>query len=175
MKKASMLLLLLTLNVLAGAQQKNTFSGYLFAGANGMAYDRYISFTHVGPGVGLQVGYTINPTLKIQLDAAASSFIINKILFVFPDGQTAGPKQFIFTSFAGIVYAPVKKVEAGLSAGPSFIEGAVYAGFRPYISYYPGKKDRIKALLSLTHIFEKNSISKKNTGFISFGLAVKIF
>jgi hypothetical protein len=175
MKKTSILLLFLGLAAFGKAQKKTALSGYFSAGANTMAYDRFIEFTHWGAGAGLQLHYTINQKLKAQIDATISLFSINKILFVFENGQTAGPKQFVFTTFAGLVYSPAKKTEAGISAGPSFLEDAVYAGIKPYIGYYFGKKERVKAQASLTHIFEKNSISKKNTGFVSFGFAVKLF
>jgi hypothetical protein len=175
MKKLSILLLFLGLATFVQAQKEKRLSGYFSAGANIMAYDRFIEFTHAGAGAGLQLHYTINPKLKAQFDATVSLFSINKILFLFENGQTAGPKQFVFTTFAGLVYSPVKRTEAGISAGPSFVEDDVYAGIKPCIGYYFGKKERVKALASLTHIFEKNSISKKNTGFVSFGIAVKLF
>ena len=175
MKKLSLFFFFTLAALAANAQKKQLFAGYISAGANIMAYDRFIKFTHSGAGAGLQLHYTINPKLKAQFDATASLFSINKILFVFENGQTAGPKQFIFTTFAGLVYSPIKKIEAGISAGPSFVDGGVYAGIKPYISYYFGKKERVKAQASLTHIFEKNSISKKNSGFISFGFALKLF
>jgi hypothetical protein len=175
MKRLSILLLFLGFTSFVQAQKKKHLSGYFSAGFNTMAYDRFIEFTHSGAGVGLQFQYAINSKLKAQFDATGSLFSINKVIFMFENGETAGPKQFIFNTFAGLVYSPVKKIETGISAGPSFIEGDVYAGIKPYVGIYFGKKEIVKAEASLTHIFEKNSISKKNSGFISFGFALKLF
>lgn len=165
----------LGLGAFVQAQKKQPLSACFSAGANIMAYDRFIEFTHSGAGAGLQLHYIISPKLKAQFDASGSMFSITKILFVFENGETTGPKQFVFTTFAGLLYAPIKKSEVGISAGPSFLESGAYAGIKPYIGYYFGKKEIVKAQASLTHIFEKNNVSKKNTGFINFGLAVKIF
>lgn len=175
MKKINLFICFLLAFVFAQAQKQHVLRGYLYSGINIMVYDRFSGFTHAGACAGLQLQYIINKKLKVQLDATGGLFSINKILFVLENGETIGPKQSVFTTFAGIVYSPVKKVEMSLSAGPSFIETGIYAGVKPYVGYYLGKREKTKAFASLTHIFEKNSISKKNSGFISFGVAVKLF
>jgi hypothetical protein len=175
LKILSAIFLFLFVALAASAQKKQLFTGYISAGANIMAYDRFITFTHSGAGLGLQLYRNSKHKLKPLLDITGSLFSINKILFVFEDGQTTGPKQFVLTTFAGFVYAPVKNIEAGITAGPSFVENNVYAGVKPYIGYYFGKKNIVKANVSLTHIFERDKFSKKNSGFISFGFALKLF
>jgi len=174
MKKTSFLFFFFLITAAAQAQKKQLFTGQISAGANIMAYDRFIDFTKAGAGAGLQLGYTLHPKLKAQFDITGSMFSVNKILFVFENGQTAGPAQFVLTTMAGLVYKPFKSVETVLAAGPSFLGGGVYAGIKLYLGYYFGKNETVKAYASLTHVFEKNSISKKNMGFISFGLALKI-
>lgn len=175
MKKLSTIFFFVLGSLAINAQKKQLLTGYFSAGANIMAYDRFISYTHSGVGAGLQVYYNSKHTLKPQLDISGNLFSSNKILFVLDDGQTTGPKQFVLTTFAGFVYTPVKYMEIAVTAGPSFVENNVYAGVKPGIGYYFGKKKIVKANASLTHIFERDVFSKKNSGFITIGCAVKIF
>jgi hypothetical protein len=175
MKKLSTIFFFILSSFALNAQKKQVFTGYFSAGANIMAYDRFINYTHAGIGAGLQVYHNSKHKLKPQLDISGNLFSSNKILFVFEDGQTTGPKQFILTTFAGFVYTPLKYIELGITAGPSFVEHNVHAGVKPSVGYYFGKKNIVKANVSLTHIFERDDFSKKNSGFISFGFAAKLF
>ena len=175
MKKLSIFFLFTLVASATNAQKKQLLGGYIFAGANIMAYDRFINYTHSGVGAGLQICYNTKHKLKPQLDIAGSLFGINKILFVLENGQTSGAKSIVLTTFAGFVYAPIKNIEASLSVGPAFVEDGVYPGFKPCVGFYFGKKNIIKAQASLTHIFERDGFSKKNSGFISFGFALKLF
>ena len=175
MKKTSLLFLFIGLTAAACSQKKQPFSGHIAVGANIMAYDRFIQYTHAGAGAGVQLCYAIRPKLKAQFDISGSMFSTNKILFVFENGETAAPAEFVLATMAGLVYSPVKNVETGIAAGPSFVEGAAYAAVKPCLGYYFGKRQRVKSLVSLTHVFEKNSISKKNMGFISTGLSLQLF
>lgn len=175
MKKAILFFLFTGFAAAACSQKKQPFSGHVSAGGNIMAYDRFIKYTHPGAGAGFQLCYAMHAKLKAQLDVTSSMFSTNKITFILENGEITGPTEFVFTAMAGLVYAPVKKVETGIAAGPSIVKGAAYPGIKPYLGYYFGKKQHVKSFVSLTHVFEKNSISKKNMGFISAGLSLKLF
>jgi hypothetical protein len=175
MKEFFILSLFFTASLTAIAQKKQFANGYLCGHVTEMVYDLFKKYTFTGFGAGAQIHFNTKHRLKPQIDVAGSLFGTNKILLVFADGTTTGPKQFVATIFAGLVYEPAKRLETGLSAGPAFHDDGTSIGIKPYIAYYLGKKKVIKAYTSLTHIFKPYSFSEKNTGIISAGLAVKLF
>ncbi len=175
MKQCILILVACISFFLATAQKPRPVSLHVSLRANSMVYDRLKQFIHGGTGAGVQVYYNTQKKIKPLLELNEDIFSINKILLVFEDGSTAGPKNAVTTALGGIAYSPVNNFEAAFIAGPSFIEGATYAGFKFYSGYYFGKRQIIKAYASLTHVFEKDHISKKNSGFASLGVAVKLF
>lgn len=158
----------------AAAQKKSPVSLHLAARVNIMTYDRLKRYVHAGAGTGVQLYYNNKKKVKPLFELNIDVFSTNKILLVFEDGSTGAPKSTVATVLAGVAFQPVKNFETGVVAGPSFVQGNVYAGVKPFIACYFGKRQTVKAFTSLTHVFERDRISKKNSGFISAGLAVKI-
>ena len=175
MKKLLLPVIFTFIIVIVFGQKVKRVTGVISAQANIMAYDRLIQYIHSGAGAGLQVCYNATHKIKPLVDVTASLFSTNKILLVFADGTTTAPKDFVLTTFAGLAYSPIKNLEISISTGPSFVKGGTYAGIKPCVGYYFGKKELIKAHAALTHIFERDRVSKKNAGFISFGIALKLF
>ncbi len=175
MKKFLILLQFSAIISAASAQKKQFANAYLSGQISEKVYDLFKKNTFIGFGAGMQLQLNAKHRLKPQIDVTGNFFSINKILFVFADGTTTGPKQFVATIFAGLVYGPVNKFETGVSAGPAFHDDGTSIGIKPYIAYYLGKKKVVKAYTSLTHIFKPYPFSERNTGIISTGLAVKLF
>jgi hypothetical protein len=155
-------------------QNKKKISGVFYAQANVTAYDRVVMINKSGPGLGLTLLYKTKRKIKPQVDVSLGAFSGNKIL-IFENGMELLPKSFVVTSFAGFVYYPVSFIEAGLCAGPSFFNGDVHWGIKPSLGVYLNKKKTIKTFGSLTHIYQRDEISKKSFGFISAGLGIKLF
>lgn len=175
MKQLILLLLVCASFLQAAAQKTLPVSLHITARGNSMVYDRLKQFIHGGAGAGIQLYYNAKGKVKPLLEINADLFSVNKILLVFEDGSAASPKNTVTTALAGIAFNPVKNIEAGFIAGPSFIEGNVYAGIKPFAGYYFGNRQMVKAIASLTHVFERDNISQKSSGFISLGIAVKLF
>lgn len=175
MKKFFIFSLFFTLSLTTIAQKKQFANVYLSGQVSEMVYDLFKKYTFTGFSAGAQILFNTKHRLKPQIDVTGSLFSTNKILLVFADGTTTGPRQSIATIFAGLVYEPVKRLETGLSAGAAFHDDGASIGIKPYIAYYTGKKKVIKAYTSLTHIFKPYPFSAKNTGIISAGVAVKLF
>lgn len=175
MKKLFFLSILLTAALLTYAQKKSTINTYLHGQAGFVPYGLFSGFTGGGFGGALQATCQLKSKLKPQLDVSANLFSINKILFVFENGETTGPKQSVITIFGGINYEPSKKFELALSAGPAFDDDGTDFGIKPYVAYYLGRKKIVKVHSSLTHLFSPNQYSKKNSGVFNAGLAVKLF
>lgn len=175
MKKVTFFALLFLGVIHVAAQNKRFVNTYLSGHVNKMIYDQFSGFTSTGFGAGIQLQLNAKHKLKPQIDITGNLFSINKILFVFPDGTKAGPKQSVATIFAGLVYEPVSRLETGFSAGPAFYNDGTGIGIKPYIAYYMGKKKIVKSQISLTHIYVNNDFYTKNTGIISAGIALKLF
>ena len=175
MKKLFIFLFFWIVSLSTAAQKKNAVNSFLYGQANLMAYDWLSGFTGGGVGLGLQLSVHSKNKLKPLLDVSANLFSINKILFIFENGQTGGPKQTVATGFVGFFYEPVKRFEIAICAGPAFHDDGTDFGIKPYAAYYLGKKKIIKAHVSLTHIFVRNNLYNSNTGIASAGLAIKLF
>lgn len=175
MKKLCLFSLLTAAALFAIAQKKQPVNIYLHGQAGFMLYGLFKNYTGAGFGAGLQASLHSNRKLRPQLEITANLFSTNKILFVFENGQTTGPKQSITTLFGGFIYEPADRFELALSAGPAFDDDGTDFGIKPYAAYYLGRKKTVKAHTSLTHIFSPNRFSKMNTGIISAGIAIKLF
>ena len=175
MKPCLTAILLCMLFFPAAAQKSQPVSLHIAARANFMAYDRLKYYIHAGAGAGLQLYYNSKRKVKPLFEINADLFSVNKILLVFPDGSTTAPKNAVVTALAGLAYKPVKNFETGIIAGPSFVEGRTYAGIKPFLGISLNRMQSIKATASLTHVFEHDHVSKRNSGFISLGIAAKLF
>lgn len=175
MKKLLLFSLLSSMALFTVAQKKLPLNLLLHGQGGAVAYDRFKGFTGGSFGAGLQMCLCTKSKLRPQMDVAANLFSINKILFVYENGDEGGPKQFVATVFGGIIYEPLNRFELALSAGPAFHDYGTDLGIKPYAAFYLGKKKIIKAHTSLTHIFSVNLYKKKNLGIINAGLAIKLF
>ena len=175
MKKLLILFTVFITTQFSYAQKKQAVNVFLHGQASFMPYGLFKEYTGAGFGAGLQAVLNSKHKLKPQLDATVHFFSTNKILFVFENGQTTGPQGMFTTIFPGFVYTPGNRLELALSAGPSFDDDGTDFGIKPYVAYYLGKKKSLNVNTSLTHLFSPNQFSKKNTGIISAGIAVKLF
>lgn len=175
MKKFLLVSILLAAVLLTNAQNKSTINTYLHGQAGFVPYGLFSGFTGGGFGVALQATYQLKSKLKPQVDVSANLFSINKILFVFENGETTGPKQSVITIFGGVNYEPLKHFELAFSAGPAFDDDSIDLGIKPYVAYYLGRKKIVKVHTSLTHLFSPNQYSKQNSGVFNAGLAIKLF
>jgi hypothetical protein len=175
MKKLFLFSLLMVAVLFSVAQKRESINIFLQGQGSFIAYDRFKGFTGGGLGGGVQLVLTPKKKFKLQIDAAATLFSINKILFIYENGDEGGPKQSVATIFAGFIYEPLNRFEVAFSAGPAFHDYGTGLGIKPYAAFYLGKKKIVKVHTSLTHIFSTNLYSKRNTGIINAGLAVKLF
>jgi hypothetical protein len=175
MKRLFFLSIVLAVALLTNAQHKSAINTYLHGQAGFVPYGLFSSFTGGSFGGALQATYQLKSKLKPQLDISANLFSINKILFVFENGETTGPKQSIITVFGGFNYEPLKHFELAFSAGPAFDDDGTDFGIKPYVAYYLGRKKIVKIHTSLTHLFSPSQYSKKNSGVFNAGFAIKLF
>ena len=175
MKKLTLFFVSFFIILLVFGQTSKKFTGILQAQANITIYDRFVDLNKSGPSLGLQIRYKAAKKIKLQFDLNANAFGGVKILLLFEDGTVVPSKEFVLTSFAGVVYSPHPNIELGISAGPSFWGNVIHLGTKPSIGVYLNKKKSVKSFIALTHIYQRDRDSNKSFGFISTGLGIKIF
>lgn len=127
-----------------------------------------------GFGTGVEMDFNIKSGLRLTLDFTCDFFPTNAQQ-VFIDGVELEKKKTVPSLFAGMSYPVFRNFYVSMEAGPTFINSVVYPGIKPGVSFYPDKRQRIAAAMSLTHIFEADHSDDGSFGYASLGLIFRVF
>lgn len=169
----AILILLITANCFGQKPKKVT--AYADFHINKTLYDRTISNNAGGFGGGLQFFLNTSSEFRPGIEFTSDAFGGTKELYLTSDGRPVYSKDVVTTILAVSSYRLSEKLWFTAAAGTSFFNQAVYFTIRPAIGiYFPANK-RLHAKISFTHIFQHDEISGQASGYLNFGIGIRLF
>jgi len=159
-------------------QTQKPISLYLQTHFNKTIYDVTYGNNPWGVGLGLQTLFLTNkktkfkPTIEITADTYLED---DKVLRLTPEGEPIEDLGTMINLFAGSTYHPLQFVYLSFVVGPSFIDGQTLFGIKPSVGFYFSDNRRWTAEVSYINIFNRDKLTGKDFGTISFTVAVKLF
>jgi len=154
-------------------EKKLTVHSGLFL--NWPVYDARFSSNSNGAGLNIDFYLNCKSKIKPKFEVNYNLFMTQETYVVDIDGHTTPDKNGTACILIGSVYHLSKKTEVSFNAGPCFIQSKIHPGIKPSLAIYPDERKIIKLELSLSNIFQPNSIGGNPFGFISFGLGIKLY
>jgi len=162
----------------AFSQVQRKVSLYLFSQYNKTLSDQTKGNNPWGFGLGLQATANTKTKLKPMLEVTGDWYQEDdKVLRLNPDGSFPVKDNTVnemINVFAGATCSPIPEVYTMISAGPSFIGDKVLLGIKPTVGFYFSKSQRITAKLAYINIFNRDKLSGKDFGTLSFGVGIKL-
>jgi hypothetical protein len=170
--------LLTTLTVLTAlscfGQKERIVSTFLSIQGSVTQYDRTKSNNSGAFGFGVQATINtktwIRPTVEVNGDLSGGT----KELITTNDGKIIESKQEVLGIYAGPLFQPIDWMFVSATAGNSIYNDKSHFGIRPSIGFFPFHHQRVEAKASFTYICQRDDISNKSFGYLSFGIGIKI-
>jgi hypothetical protein len=141
---------------------------------NTTLYDRTLSNNGTGFGLALQTIINTKAKFTPTIEIASNVYGGTKQFFMTTDGKPIYGKSSVTTVFAGAMYNASSKFYFGGMIGAGFFNGEKYFAIKPFIGYQLLNK-RIIAKIAWENIFQRDDISNKSFGYLSFGAGIKLF
>jgi hypothetical protein len=174
-KLAISLIIFLSLSFNIFGQESRKIVVLLTGNWNEIVYDEVLNHSN-GASLGIDVLLNNKTHFSPIFQLNYSVFNISKkFLLAGLDGspvETMDNAPFIFL---GVAYHPIKRLNISFSPGVSIFKSKAHLALNPGLDFYLDKKQRFLASASFTNIYFNETNRKSSEGFISLGMAVRLY
>ena len=137
--------------------------------------DYQIESNKGGGGLGLQLNFKTKTFFEPTVEFNASSIGKgDEIFFLNGGSETYQTKTIISSTYLGSIFEITKQFNASATFGTSFYNEKAHFGVRSSLIYYPSKSQSWVTKLSFTNVFQNNTFTTQDFGYLSFSVGINL-